>query len=87
MGFAAMLESRMGGGKAKKQVAEEPKKPIVEIAAGSNVPRMDLSKLKASLEKNMTQNNSPSDEPVKVIECSGAGVPPPPPPPPPPGAK
>ena len=78
-----MLANRMGPPAAQKK-SDEPKKPIVELASGSNVPRMNLSKLMASLENNMSKSES-VDEPVKVVACSGKGVPPPPPPPPPPG--
>jgi len=80
--FAAklsFLQNKMG--KPKSNEKEEPKKPIVELASG-NVPRMNLSKLKASLESNMGKNESVSNEPAKVVEGSGAGIPPPPPPPP-----
>ena len=87
LNFAAMLESRMGGGKSSKKVNEEPKKPIVELASGSNVPRMNMSKLMASLESNLGKSNSSSDEPVQVVSGSGAGIPPPPPPPPLPPSK
>ena len=83
-GFAAMrnmLQNRMAPQPVKKE--EGPKKPIVELGSG-NVPRMNLSKLMSSLEKNMSKNESTSNEPVKVVSSSGAGVPPPPPPPPPP---
>jgi hypothetical protein len=85
--FAAklsFLQNKMG--KPKEEVKEEPKKPIVEIAKG-NVPRMNLSKLKASLESNMGKSEKVSNEPIKVVEGSGAGIPPPPPPPPPPPMK
>ena len=88
-GFAAMrnmLANRMAPPSTKKE-NEGPKKPIVELAAGSNVPRMNLSKLKASLESNLGKSESTSNEPVKVVSGSGAGVPPPPPPPPPPPIK
>ena len=85
--FAAklsFLQNKMA--KPKSDEKEEPKKPIVEIASG-NVPRMNLSKLKASLESNMGKSENVSNEPLKVVEGSGAGVPPPPPPPPPPPMK
>ena len=87
-GFAAMrnmLANRMGPQPTKKQ-DEGPKKPIVELAKG-NVPRMNMSKLMASLESNMGKSESTSNEPVKVVSSSGKGVPPPPPPPPPPPVK
>ena len=83
-GFAAMrnmLQNRMGPQPVKKE--EGPKKPIVELTSG-NVPRMNMSKLMASLEKNMGKSESTSNAPIKVVSSSGAGVPPPPPPPPPP---
>lgn len=85
--FAAklsFLQNKMG--KPKSDEKEEPKKPIVEIASG-NVPRMNLSKLKASLENNMGKSENVSNEPIKVVEGSGAGIPPPPPPPPQPPMK
>ena len=85
-GFAAMrnmLANRMAPQKQVKK-DEGPKKPIVELAAGSNVPRMNMSKLMASLEKNMGKSEDTSSGPVEVISCSGPGIPPPPPPPPPP---
>jgi hypothetical protein len=85
--FAAklsFLQNKMG--KPKSNEKEEPKKPIVEIASG-NVPRMNLSKLKASLENNMGKSENVSNEPIKVVEGSGAGIPPPPPPPPQPPMK
>jgi len=81
----SMLQNKMGP--PKKAEKDEPKKPIVELASGSNVPRMNISKLMASLESNMGKNESISNEPIKVVEGSGAGVPPPPPPPPPPPSK
>ena len=87
-GFAAMrnmLANRMGPQPTKKQ-DEGPKKPIVELASG-NVPRMNMSKLMASLESNMGKSESTSNEPIKVVSGSGSGVPPPPPPPPPPPVK
>ena len=87
-GFAAMrnmLANRMGPQPTKKQ-DEAPKKPIVELAKG-NVPRMNMSKLMASLESNMGKSESTSNEPIKVVSSSGKGVPPPPPPPPPPPVK
>ena len=83
-GFAAMrnmLQNRMAPQPVKKE--EGPKKPIVELGTG-NVPRMNISKLMSSLEKNMGKSESTSNEPIKVVSSSGAGVPPPPPPPPPP---
>ena len=76
-----MLQNRMGPQPVKKE--EGPKKPIVELASG-NVPRMNMSKLLNSLEKNMGKNESKPSAPIKVVSGSGAGVPPPPPPPPPP---
>ena len=85
--FAAklsFLQNKMG--KPKSDEKEEPKKPIVEVASG-NVPRMNLSKVKASLESNMGKSESVSNKPLKVVEGRGAGVPPPPPPPPPPPKK
>ena len=87
-GFAAMrnmLANRMA---PQNQIKKEegPKKPIVELASGSNVPRMNLSKLMASLESNMAKNEDTSSGPVEIISGSGPGVPPPPPPPPPPPA-
>ena len=89
-GFAAMrnmLASRMGPPAAQKKT-DEPKKPIVELASGSNVPRMNLSKLMESLENNITKSQT-VDEPVQVICNTSGGVPPPPsqPPPPPPPPK
>ena len=83
-GFAAMrnmLQNRMAPQPVKKE--EGPKKPIVELGTG-NVPRMNISKLMSSLEKNIGKSESTSNEPIKVVSSSGAGVPPPPPPPPPP---
>ena len=46
-----------------------------------------MSKLMASLEKNMGKNESVPDKPVEIVSGSGAGIPPPPPPPPPPPSK
>ena len=86
-GFTAMrnmLQNRMAPQPVKKE--EGPKKPIVELGTG-NVPRMNISKLMSSLEKNMGKSESTSNEPIKVVSSSGAGVPPPPPPPPPPPKK
>ena len=86
-GFTAMrnmLQNRMAPHPMKKE--EGPKKPIVELGTG-NVPRMNISKLMSSLEKNMGKSESTSNEPIKVVSSSGAGVPPPPPPPPPPPKK
>ena len=87
-GFAAMrnmLANRMGPQQPAKKESTGPKKPIVELGKG-NVPRMNLSKLMASLENNMGKNESKPAGPVTVVCGGGAGVPPPPPPPPPPPA-
>ena len=87
-GFASklnMLANKMAPKPVKKE-SEEPKKPIVELGKG-NVPRMNLSKLMASLENNMGKNESKNVEPPKVVSGNGPGVPPPPPPPPPPPIK
>ena len=87
-GFAAMrnmLANRMGPQQPAKKESTGPKKPIVELGTG-NVPRMNLSKLMASLENNMGKNESKLTGPVTVVCGGGAGVPPPPPPPPPPPA-
>ena len=89
-GFAALrnaLANRMGPPQQAKK-DEGPKKPIVELGTG-NVPKMNISKLMASLEKNMSknENENASNEPAEVISGSGPGIPPPPPPPPPPPSK
>ena len=88
-GFAAMrnmLANRMGPQQPAKKESEGPKKPIVELGKG-NVPRMNLSKLMASLENNIGKKETKPAKPVEVVSSSGPGVPPPPPPPPPPPAK
>jgi hypothetical protein len=87
-GFAALrnaLANRMG---PPQQVKKDkgPKKPIVELGTG-NIPKMNISKLMASLEKNMSKNENVSNEPAEVISGSGPGIPPPPTPPPPPPSK
>ena len=87
-GFAALrnaLQNRMAPQQVKKE-NEGPKKPIVEVGTG-NVPKMNLSKLMASLEKNMGKNENIPDKPVEIVSVSGPGVPPPYPPPPPPQSK